>query len=170
MIESSRHEAGFAPRRRHGARRLAVTLCGLSTLALSCTWLVSHALMIGWQGRTISVAAAFGHLRIWRWNATYPSGLIVDGAAATMAGWFFPQIVRLPLWPFALASLLLTIVMIRRMRRGFRAGCCATCGYDLTGNVSERCPECGVEVSDDRPTSADPRRPATRLRNDDAKE
>lgn len=27
------------------------------------------------------------------------------------------------------------------------AGCCGACGYDLTGNESGTCPECGAEVS-----------------------
>lgn len=27
-----------------------------------------------------------------------------------------------------------------------RASRCSTCGYDLTGNVSGRCPECGTEI------------------------
>lgn len=26
-------------------------------------------------------------------------------------------------------------------------GCCRNCGYNLTGNVSGRCPECGIEVA-----------------------
>jgi len=30
-----------------------------------------------------------------------------------------------------------------------RAGCCAECGYDLRGNVSGRCPECGTDVADE---------------------
>ena len=25
-------------------------------------------------------------------------------------------------------------------------GCCHVCGYNLTGNVSGRCPECGAEI------------------------
>ena len=29
-----------------------------------------------------------------------------------------------------------------------RAGRCAHCGYDLTGNVSGKCPECGTETND----------------------
>ncbi len=33
---------------------------------------------------------------------------------------------------------------IARHRR--RAGCCAACGYDLTGNESGVCPECGEDV------------------------
>ncbi len=31
-------------------------------------------------------------------------------------------------------------------RRRFPAGHCQTCGYNLTGNVSGRCPECGTTV------------------------
>ena len=31
-----------------------------------------------------------------------------------------------------------------------RPGCCPTCGYDLTGNVSGRCPECGTRMAHQR--------------------
>jgi len=36
----------------------------------------------------------------------------------------------------------------RRWRRRFRLthGLCLTCGYNLTGNVSGRCPECGERI------------------------
>ena len=34
-----------------------------------------------------------------------------------------------------------------RRRRRRRSGRCQRCGYDLTGNVSGRCPECGAEQS-----------------------
>jgi hypothetical protein len=39
---------------------------------------------------------------------------------------------------------------IRRWRHG-RRGCCRKCGYDLTGNVSGVCPECGRAVAAQRP-------------------
>ncbi|MBP7747344.1 MAG: hypothetical protein KA383_14585 [Phycisphaerae bacterium] len=49
-----------------------------------------------------------------------------------------------PLWiPLALLALL-TAALWWRERRPFPPGCCRTCGYDLRGNQSGRCPECGV--------------------------
>ena len=36
--------------------------------------------------------------------------------------------------------------LIKSYRRRFPAGHCQRCGYDLTGNVSGVCPECGSEV------------------------
>jgi len=42
----------------------------------------------------------------------------------------------LGLWP-------LTTLVRLRIRRRRRAGTCRGCGYNLTGNVSGVCPECG---------------------------
>ena len=30
--------------------------------------------------------------------------------------------------------------------KSFPRGCCSDCGYDLTGNQSGRCPECGKRI------------------------
>jgi len=53
-----------------------------------------------------------------------------------------------PLWPVPVAvvtaSALLFGAAIVRQRRGL-AGVCS-CGYDLTGNVSGVCPECGMAI------------------------
>ena len=54
-----------------------------------------------------------------------------------------------PLWcPVAitLALLLLTTQRRRRIQRRARAGFCPTCDYNLTGNESGACPECGEKV------------------------
>lgn len=56
-------------------------------------------------------------------------------------------------FPFWLPTGLLTCVgtipvargPVRRRWRRFR-GCCESCGYDLTGNRSGRCPECGTRL------------------------
>jgi hypothetical protein len=56
----------------------------------------------------------------------------------------YMECVSLPLWiPFVLIGLP-TGWLWWRDRRRVAAGCCAACGYDLTGNVSGRCPECGA--------------------------
>ena len=40
-------------------------------------------------------------------------------------------------------GLLPTLARARRRRRRAQTGCCIECGYDLTGNQSCVCPECG---------------------------
>ncbi len=61
------------------------------------------------------------------------------------------EVLRLPLWaPFILFAAYPTIAFIRgplRRYRRRRKGLCIPCGYDLTGNVSGVCPECGTEVA-----------------------
>lgn len=48
--------------------------------------------------------------------------------------------------PFTVLLGVLSIPWWRRLRRR-RRGCCLACGYDLTGNVSGACPECGAAVA-----------------------
>ncbi len=47
-----------------------------------------------------------------------------------------------PLWVPLVITLPFGIFALRRSR--MRPGYCATCGYDLKGNVSGVCPECGT--------------------------
>jgi hypothetical protein len=60
------------------------------------------------------------------------------------------QDITVPLWfPSALFAAYPAIAFtrgpLRRWRRR-RKGLCVKCGYNLTGNVSGVCPECGIEV------------------------
>ncbi len=43
--------------------------------------------------------------------------------------------------------LALTLITRTSAARQYREGACQECGYDLTGNVSGRCPECGTQTS-----------------------
>ena len=58
--------------------------------------------------------------------------------------------VRFPIWAvFILFAAHPTVAFIRgplRRRRRRRKGWCMTCGYDLTGNTTGICPECGTSA------------------------
>jgi hypothetical protein len=68
-------------------------------------------------------------------------------------------IIGFPLWApvlafgaYPLIALILSPYWRRRYRR--ERGLCLHCGYDLTGNVSNVCPECGTQI-EDRATSTE---------------
>ncbi|GMU81967.1 MAG: hypothetical protein AMXMBFR47_18380 [Planctomycetota bacterium] len=55
--------------------------------------------------------------------------------------------IDIPLWlPLSLIAIP-TLWLWRRDSTGVRPGCCRQCGYDLTGNVSGKCPECGASAT-----------------------
>lgn len=66
--------------------------------------------------------------------------------------------IYLPFWlPFVFFLLLPLAWLLLRLRRfakrlKIKGGFCPTCGYNLTGNVSGRCPECGAAFERSRPT------------------
>lgn len=54
-----------------------------------------------------------------------------------------------PFWFLTLVPLVGTIVVARAPLRSWhrrRRGCCAICAYNLTGNISGVCPECGADI------------------------
>ena len=70
------------------------------------------------------------------------------------AGTFKEWNLYIPIWFFLLLSALYpTIIYIRYFRGPFirnrrkMKGLCLRCGYNLTGNVSGVCPECGTKIS-----------------------
>jgi hypothetical protein len=76
---------------------------------------------------------------------------ILDAAGGQAGGArLLRSTVELPLWPtFVLLACYPTIAFIRGPVRRWhrrRRGMCAQCGYNLTGNVSGICPECGSPV------------------------
>lgn len=81
----------------------------------------------------IEYIACMLRLRCDDWPAWRPDVELHSGYGA----------VSLPLWIPATLFLAAAAWNWRR-GRGFPPGHCARCGYDLTGNVSGRCPECGT--------------------------
>ena len=77
-----------------------------------------------------------------------PSFVLEDASNLPWSFWFVPShlYVGFPVWiPFVLIAVP-TIVAWRRDRR-FPPGHCQKCGYDLTGNESGVCSECGTECA-----------------------
>jgi len=62
--------------------------------------------------------------------------------------------VSLPTYLFIFAGVAIPTILLWWRDRPFPAGHCQQCGYDLTGNVSGRCPECGTAVGDDKAADA----------------
>jgi len=89
---------------------------------IACLLSVLAWYAIGW------VRPHGGRISRWHWDLTYPVcsiPVIVVLAGATVVLWCLD-------------------------RPGPGPGHCANCGYDLTGNVSGRCPECGTPVGKTR--------------------
>ena len=68
-------------------------------------------------------------------------------------GWMWPQrfrgrvtLITVPLWLPFVAVAIATAILFYRDRRKNAPGFCGQCGYDLTGNTSGRCPECGTPI------------------------
>jgi hypothetical protein len=70
------------------------------------------------------------------------------------SGWSWPaRYVTVPLWQIFLA-LLLPSSLLWRTDRPVPPGHCRKCRYNLAGNTTRRCPECGTAI---RPALSEPR-------------
>jgi len=56
-------------------------------------------------------------------------------------------IASLPLWVLLFVSFAFTVAVRHIERRFVAPGRCSHCDYDLTGNLSGRCPECGQTIA-----------------------
>jgi hypothetical protein len=66
-------------------------------------------------------------------------------SVACACGQAAPPAALLSIWPYAVTMILLLAVPTRRSAE--ERGLCGGCGYNLTGNTSGLCPECGRDVS-----------------------
>ena len=56
------------------------------------------------------------------------------------------RVINIPSWSITLMCAAGFIYCVRHGRAKFADGCCRRCGYELTGNQSGTCPECGISV------------------------
>jgi hypothetical protein len=66
----------------------------------------------------------------------------------------YTRMVEIPLWPLAIPFVIKGYAACMRVRRHQRVRrlilqhLCPSCRYDLTGNVSGVCPECGMKIAE----------------------
>ena len=92
-------------------------------------WLMVVACMLLVLAAVLFVARGRGR---WGLSSSALVALVVVQAATVMIAW--TQLLR-----------------SRRIGERKRLGLCPRCGYDLTGNASGTCPECGTLVSGAKP-------------------
>ncbi len=89
-----------------------------------------HTVATGWRAVDMRGQPVWAYLWAWRWPV-----VLVGGK------WDF----IVPLW-IPLAAIGIPTILAWRRDRPIPPGHCRTCRYDLTGNESGVCPECGTAV------------------------
>jgi hypothetical protein len=130
--------------------------CGAFLCVLVATlWAMSTVRWMGWDGGKREIYMGSGRtavVYIGHYQGEGPGLFCRRHPTAPPIIWQFdlknfPQdqeyLIAVPLWLVLLFLLVLTIGAWRLDRR-IPPGHCQKCGYDLTGNVSRRCPECGT--------------------------
>lgn len=130
--------------------RIGVAVCVLIVVAtvVSCGWGV-EIVYAGWAvsletgsvtvwpdpDQRVWVAEAGGYLSFWytKWQRSGRS----RGPWLTIRSY--------PTWIFLLAAMIPTVLAWERLYR-YPPGHCQNCGYNLTGNVSGKCSECGTAI------------------------
>ena len=152
-------------RRRPFPRRAASRASAALALLFLSLWLLSGWRLLTWRcglgDHRFEFTAAMGLLSFqhWRTSDRVPGESLIPGAfsatpyieegPAPSWYWWTSRIfqrsagtvaISIPLWLPFLASAALAGALARRRRP---PGACPRCGYDLTGNTTSICPECG---------------------------
>ena len=155
-------------------RRSVILLCSLMAVAFSVLWILDSA-RVAWLKRQGSPYRPIGCGSRWVGgvvahhqlllaavfdlnNPIPPPPLHAEWAGFQLSlannrspgGGYRHLFIKMPLWfPIIVFSIYPAIAFIRGPYRRYRRrkkGLCLTCGYNLTGNVSGICPECGVRI------------------------
>ena len=156
----------------NGLTVLSLVLC----LATVCLWVRSHwrvdeLVHVNADGSALACDSQHGTLVItsaraapkdrgWQYSSGKDEGNPIDTSQLVYPfGWraFAGRLgfavddndLYLPDWLFCVLFLVMPALWLRLWRRDRRLddGRCGKCGYDLTGNVSGVCPECGKPIS-----------------------
>ncbi len=150
----AQHACPGERRRRALLRWTLNVLCGcLALIGLTCPFIEGR---FTWKRRTLLIGEG-AVMIIWPadgYNCTFWDDHAAVWVARPSIQLFFPRLevicrdqqLVLPAWlPLLLSFIPAGIAWFLRPAR-HPEGHCAHCGYDLTGNVSRRCPECGSVV------------------------
>ncbi len=69
-----------------------------------------------------------------------------DDFGSNRSGRVVHRWLRVPFWFILVGVAVPTAVLFWRVRKPFPPGHCRKCGYDLTGNVTDVCSECGEAI------------------------
>lgn len=153
------------------ASAISLVLC----IATASIWPISFGREINKSTRItsttgIGIDAYSGGISLWlmhdgtgigpRMHVTWATDASYAGGAVLALEWFhvggnrWPtgqiRAISAPGWLWILATAILPatwFALVRRYRRALRLHGCHRCGYNLTGNTSGVCPECGTPIT-----------------------
>ena len=130
--------------------RLGVAVCVLIVVAtVASFWRSSYLSVAGWR-----IGLDFGSVYVFADWVVPVSGWGVWSAGRASQDfhlwtvkWLIPGVTvrAYPTWMFLIVALIPTYLAWRKLRRPL-PGHCQQCGYDLTGNVTGVCSECGETI------------------------
>ncbi|GJM24122.1 MAG: hypothetical protein DHS20C16_05370 [Phycisphaerae bacterium] len=119
------------------------------SVALAVCWIVARVSMVMYGASRFHVFLRHGGLEYYFHGETEASGLTIRKPSyGVWTRW--PSYkkgsgyTKIPFWILFVPSILITIWLWRTSR--ILPGKCWNCRYDLTGNVSGTCPECGTPI------------------------
>ena len=141
--------------KRRRRTQLLATLGIISTALCAIIWPIScrRNVSVHWGSVVAGIDRGAGYLAIFP-KTDQRLRMVVHRTPSGMLGWFPSyrsfsgsfSAIRVPIWVFLSISVAAITIAWRRPR-AFRPPRCVECSYNLTGNVSGVCPECGTPVA-----------------------